>query len=274
MASSAVAVSSAPLKSAAHCCEGFSASAIEVLVGWHDLNNDNEGTRMDVSRITMYPNYNSQTLDGDICTLTLRTAVSSRMASPIALDTGSLNKANRMLTVAGWGNTATSGPIVIGSSFPSKAQEVDVPYQPNSVCNTSPSQYAGQITAGMLCAGFTSGGKDACQGDSGGPIFATINGVPTLTGVVSWGYGCAQPNAAGIYARVSHFISFIDGVSPSKACTQADYDCSGFTSFCLNHESKKCFTGTHCSNRYHKSHPTESPCVSNTLRGSVVVAEE
>jgi secreted trypsin-like serine protease len=115
------------------------------------------------------------------------------------------------MTVAGWGNTNA-----FGSSFPSKAQEVDVPYVTNQVCNGRETAYTGMITDGMMCAGFSEGGKDACQGDSGGPIFMTQNGVATLTGVVSWGFGCAQPGSPGVYARVSHFLGYINNDDDMK----------------------------------------------------------
>jgi trypsin len=188
-------IGSRTVLTAAHCCEGFAASSIEVLTGWHNLGNDNEGTRHDVSSVNMYSGYDSRTLDGDICKLTLSSASS---ASPVPYDTGSTHlSAGTTLTVAGWGNTNA-----FGSSYPERAQEVDVPYVTNAECDRA----YGSITDGMLCAGFTNGGKDACQGDSGGPIF-TRSGV--LVGVVSWGYGCAQAGYPGVYARTSAFASWI-----------------------------------------------------------------
>lgn len=68
------------------------------------------------------------------------------------------------------------------------------------------------ITDRMICAGdLLRGGKDSCQGDSGGPL--TADGV--LYGIVSWGYGCAQPDYPGVYTNVADlrwWIKWISGV--------------------------------------------------------------
>ncbi len=74
---------------------------------------------------------------------------------------------------------------------------VNVNYVKQSTCK---SQYgSGSITDDMMCAADQ--GQDSCQGDSGGPLYDSDNNA--LVGVVSWGYGCADPNYAGVYARVS-----------------------------------------------------------------------
>jgi secreted trypsin-like serine protease len=55
----------------------------------------------------------------------------------------------------------------------------------------------------MLCAGLKQGGKDTCQGDSGGPLTGG-KGNTVLSGITSWGRGCARPNFFGVYTNVAN----------------------------------------------------------------------
>lgn len=61
-----------------------------------------------------------------------------------------------------------------------------------------------------ICAGYDAGGVDTCQGDSGGPMFRRDNANAWIqVGIVSWGDGCARPDAPGVYSEVSTFASQI-----------------------------------------------------------------
>ncbi|EFX82746.1 hypothetical protein DAPPUDRAFT_316524 [Daphnia pulex] len=102
---------------------------------------------------------------------------------------------NSPAVIAGWGTTSSGGSI---SNVLLKASVV---VQDNTVCT---SQYGTTfIGADMICA--SAPGTDACQGDSGGPLF--VNGVQV--GITSSGYGCADPNYAGIYTRVTTYLGWI-----------------------------------------------------------------
>ncbi|RMC11967.1 hypothetical protein DUI87_11099 [Hirundo rustica rustica] len=86
-------------------------------------------------------------------------------------------------------------------------QEARVRIINQSVCNKL---YDDLITSRMLCAGNLNGGVDACQGDSGGPLACTGKGNRWyLTGIVSWGEGCARRNRPGVYTKVTALYDWI-----------------------------------------------------------------
>merc|ERR1712024_380179 len=112
----------------------------------------------------------------------------SSSVSPACLPgSTSQDYAGQEAIVSGWGTLSSGG------NQPTVLHDVTVTVQANSDCNDA---YGNSITSNMICAAAP--GKDSCQGDSGGPL--VTDGV--VIGVVSWGYGCAQPNAPGVYARV------------------------------------------------------------------------
>jgi secreted trypsin-like serine protease len=161
------------------------------------------GERLDVAEIHTHPNYDSSTMEYDFALL--------RLSSPVTLgQTVKLPDENMRVDegtkacVTGWGATAEGGPGSVD------LLGVAVPIVSNTVCN-QPESYNGDIKDSMLCAGERAGGVDSCQGDSGGPFWTTVGGggVPTLTGVVSWGEGCARRLKYGIYARVSAAVPWI-----------------------------------------------------------------
>ena len=99
-----------------------------------------------------------------------------------------------MFAVSGWGTVAS------GSHSTAYLNDVLVTVFADGDCGSMNSV----MTEDMLCAGLMEGGKDACQGDSGGPLVASDPakwGALSLVGVVSWGYGCADTDALGIYSE-------------------------------------------------------------------------
>ena len=103
----------------------------------------------------------------------------------------------RQAFVSGWGTTSQGG------SVSPVLKEALVPIIDDGSCARPDVYGGGFIGASMVCAGYLAGGTDSCQGDSGGPLQSPIDGGGfRLTGIVSWGIGCAQPNKPGVYARI------------------------------------------------------------------------
>lgn len=190
---------------AAHCVNGTSnPSSIRVVVGRNNLSTS-QGSAFTVNQVIVHPGYNTSTLDNDIALLRFTgTAPASIDRVPLADSSvmSSSGQPDDMARVLGWGATSEGG------SGTNQLQRVDVPIVSNATCN---SNYNGDITNNMICAGYTNGGKDSCQGDSGGPFVVSHNGEYHLAGIVSWGHGCARPGKPGVYARVENYVSWVNG---------------------------------------------------------------
>lgn len=209
---------------AAHCVESMSPKDIIVSAGTNKLGVG--AVRRNVNRIIVRSDYDKKTQNNDIALLELfgaplplegaapMRAIALRTKGDAVLVDGDEGangtKTGSWLSVTGWGATTEGGEQVRDLRF------VDVPFVSTDVCNRGLA-YDGAITASMLCAGKTA--KDSCQGDSGGPLTVTQGGATKLAGVVSWGYGCAQPNKVGVYTDVSKFEAWI------RACTSSPSSC-------------------------------------------------
>ena len=206
------------LLSAAHCGNGY---INQVKIGRHNLNDSNEDYEtFYVVEEVPHPDYNGTTIDYDYMMLKLN---GSSSRTPVQLDTGddtSLLEAGNDVIVMGWGTTSSGG----SSSNVLLEVEIDVISQAQCQKAYSPKP----ITERMVCAART--GKDSCQGDSGGPIIDKATG--KQIGVVSWGYGCADSQYPGVYAKVQDQIGWIEEYIdqwslPDDTPTTSPTECDG-----------------------------------------------
>lgn len=98
------------------------------------------------------------------------------------------------------------GRLGEGRQTSSILQRLAMPYVDRLTCMESTQL---RISTRMFCAGYHSAPKDACQGDSGGPHVTRYSGTYFVTGIVSWGEGCARKGKYGVYTQVSKYINWI-----------------------------------------------------------------
>merc|ERR1711881_403888 len=182
---------------AAHCCDGSSASAVTVRAG--SAKHASGGTVYDVSKVVMHPQYDGSDISNDACVLVLDKSIDDSNAAPATLPPAGIDfNEGDPFVVSGWGTTSEGG------SISSTLKAVTVPHVTDESCNES---YTGAVVGDvMICAGEA--GKDSCQGDSGGPMTSGDYHV----GIVSWGYGCARAGYPGVYSQTDAFLSLINGV--------------------------------------------------------------
>lgn len=199
----------------------------------------NEGKRYKVAAIYGHEGYSEVTLDNDIALIKLAepaTAPTIKLVPGPVEDTGKVR-------VTGWG-------MMDDGNFPMNLMEAELDLEPNAACNTGirdiyakdleailrnfaprmlytdaaisdatksiVGTMSDRLTANMICAGTTSGVRDACNGDSGGPLFIEKADGPEQVGIVSWGEGpldagaaCGHANAYGVYTRVANYADWL-----------------------------------------------------------------
>lgn len=203
---------------AAHCVLSPSPIATSpgndyVAAGAGQFSDAKQGRSIHIASTVANPSFSETTKSGDAAILVLDQPVPPELGTPIKLagpDEHRLWSTGKIATVSGFGAQAEGTP---GSSDFLKATQV--PVLSDAYCRQSYGALFAQITE--LCAGFAAGGADACQGDSGGPLTVPARGgdggFVRQIGIVSFGNGCARPNAPGVYSRV--------GTDPLQAFIQA-----------------------------------------------------
>jgi len=200
-------ISPSIILTAAHCLGGktqASVSTFTVRVNTLALSGATTGSvTRGVTKFIVHPSYVSSTNDNDIALLKLNSPITNvKLASlPVAATScaPASTYAGQSAVISGWGTTSSGG------SISQNLLKATVTVLDNAACKL---QYS-TLTSNMICAAAP--GKDTCQGDSGGPMM--VGGVQV--GITSFGNGCALPNFAGVYTRVTQYVSWISTTSAS-----------------------------------------------------------
>ena len=217
---------------AAHCVSGESSSSLYIRAGASATYAEG-GDSYSVSQIISHPNYYGDfndialiQINGQFNFGTNVQAIDLISEEEIALGA---QDAGVTATTTGWGALYSGGPS------PNILQTVDLPIVANNVACGSASDSNGnsgyyscsELDESMICAGVLGvGGQDACQGDSGGPLVvrnSADNGW-LLIGATSWGYGCADGNYPGVWAKVSNFLTWISSYTGDSGDDNGDVD--------------------------------------------------
>jgi trypsin len=181
----------------------------QVRIGSYD--NKKGGYVRKISKMVLHPNY-AGTRNNDFALLKLDKPVEGTNVKFMKLDNGKYDKDKTPLVSIGWGYTKEGSGNVVQN-----LRQVDLEVITNKFCST---MYYGQINYSMLCTwgkwdNKKKQRKDACSGDSGSPNFwyDKKTGETVVVGVTSWGRGCGRKNYAGVTARVSHVINWINKVA-------------------------------------------------------------
>ncbi|XP_018426321.1 PREDICTED: serine protease 27-like [Nanorana parkeri] len=207
----------------AHCFHSpLNASKYTVYLGLYQLSNlqgDSVVTRA-VHNIILHPDYTPDGSGRDIALVELEKPVEfTPFILPVCLPSQKLQLPEGTLCWAtGWGNIQEKNKFPLPS--PQTLQEMEVPLINIESCESMYRSVYGYkpgvhlIQEDMICAGYKEGKKDACKGDSGGPLVCNVNGVWFQVGIISWGFGCAEPSQPGVYTRVQYYESWLRNYVP------------------------------------------------------------
>ncbi|RMC06570.1 hypothetical protein DUI87_16007 [Hirundo rustica rustica] len=189
---------------AAHCMN--QSKEIKVVVGEVDREKKEPSESMHtVDKILVHSKFITETYDNDIALLKLKEPI--RFSEyVIAACLPKADFANEVLMNQKSGRVSGFGREFEGGRRSKKLKVLEVPYVNRNTCKQSTNL---AITENMFCAGYDTEQKDACQGDSGGPHVTRYKDTYFVTGIVSWGEGCARKGKYGVYTKLSRFLRWV-----------------------------------------------------------------
>lgn len=190
--------------------------SVPCFTGDHNIDTmDGTEQAFPITHVMIHERYDPVSMDSDLALLRLREpAVFSAYAVPICLPTLQFADlelaAVRFHTVSGWGQNTEAGNVrsLQGPKGPVSPilRKLAVPLLPKPLCSLKSGV---NITDNMFCAGYFEGKQESCRGNDGSPLVTQYGDTMFLTGIVSWGKGCAHPGYYGIYTKVSNFLDWI-----------------------------------------------------------------
>merc|ERR1711971_308516 len=193
---------------AMHCVE--EASSLVVALGEHNIRADIENHQaktIAVERVIKRPDYDTNSVNNDIALLRLAEDVdmTSTIVPACLPSTNSQQYTGWQAVVSGWGTTSSGGAT--SDVLKETSQTILANTAAECVQGAGGPGSTAVVPGTKLCA--YKQGTDSCQGDSGGPLVVMEGGRWTVVGVISYGFDCAKPGFAGVYARVTNYLSWI-----------------------------------------------------------------
>lgn len=185
-------------------------------------NNDPTDKPVDIGikEVIIHPNYTPRPLSNDIALLKLNRSIDEETENfliPACLYTNTTDpEPHQLLTIAGWGSTES-----VDYQMSPDLMKANVTTYGRAECNATlvadkaPRSKIRQLNDDQLCAlgrnaiGNSTG--DTCVGDSGGPLELAVGRRRYIVGLTSTGKVCGTA-FPGIYARVSHFVDWIESI--------------------------------------------------------------
>jgi secreted trypsin-like serine protease len=171
---------------------------VDAVLGRTTLSSTSTGVEDPSIDVSYDPSYDPNATSHDVAYLVLQSPSTQQTIQIAGPDEAAVWAPGTVEDISGWGSTSEVGGTV------DTLRAASVPIVSDSTCG-SPLIYGSEFQpATMVCAGYLAGGVDTCYGDSGGPLEAPLEGGGyRLVGITSWGYGCAEPNAPGVYTRIA-----------------------------------------------------------------------